>query len=420
MDPVEVAAAREHGRVAEDGTVYVRDASGERVVGQFPDVSEDEALSLYIRRYLDLKAQVELFGTRLAQLTIKDIDNTLRTLTEALAEPAAVGDLDALRTRLGELKEHAKDRRREINTEREKARAAALAERTTIVERAEAIAATDPARMQWRAQGEQLRSLLEEWKQAQKAGPRLDRPSEDALWKRFAAARSAFDRQRRQYFAELDKAHAQAKEIKERLIARAEAMSGSTEWGPTTIAYRDLMAEWKAAGRASRKDDDALWARFRAAQDVFFEARNAQNAQIDAEYGENLKVKEALLAEAEALLPIKDLRAAKAKLRDIQDRWEEAGKVPRGDLQRVEGRMRAVEQAVRDADQHEWRRKNPRVRARAEGAAAQLEEAIAALEKDLATAQDSGDEKKIQRAQEALDARRAWLEQVQRAADDAR
>src|SRR5699024_2988275 len=242
----------------------------------------------------------------------------------------------------------------------------------------------------WRAQGEQLRGLLEEWKQAQKAGPRLDRPSEDALWKRFAAARSGFDRQRRQYFAELDKAHGQAKEIKERLIARAEAMSTSTEWGPTTIAYRDLMAEWKAAGRASRKDDDALWARFRAAQDVFFEARNAQNAQIDAEYGENLKVKEAILAEAEALLPIKDLRAAKAKLRDIQDRWEEAGKVPRGDLQRVEGRMRAVEQAVRDADQHEWRRKNPRVRARAEGAAAQLEEAIAALEKDLATAQESG------------------------------
>ena len=420
MDPAEVAAAREFGRVAEDGTVYVRENAEERIVGQFPDVSEDEALSLYIRRFLDLKAQVDLFDTRLPQLTIKDIDGTLKSLTEALTAPAAVGDLEGLRTRLDELREQAKERRREITAEREKARAQALEERTAIVEKAEAIAATDPSRMQWRAQGEQLRGLLEEWKKAQKAGPRLDRPSEDALWKRFAASRSQFDRHRRQYFAELDKTHGQAKEVKERLIARAEALSSSTEWGPTTIAYRDLMAEWKAAGRAARKDDDALWARFRAAQDIFFEARNAQNAQIDAEYGENLKVKEEILAEAEGLLPVRDLRAAKAKLRDIQDRWEEAGKVPRADLQRVEGRMRAVEQAVRDADQHEWRQKNPRVRARAEGAAAQLEEAIAGLEAELSKAQASGDEKKIQRAQEALDARRAWLEQVQRAADDAR
>src|SRR5699024_8870507 len=96
MDPVEVAAAREHGRVAEDGTVYVRDTSGERVVGQFPDVSEDEALSLYIRRYLDLKAQVELLGARLAQLTIKVIDVTLRTLTETLVDPDDSGGQHAM------------------------------------------------------------------------------------------------------------------------------------------------------------------------------------------------------------------------------------------------------------------------------------------------------------------------------------
>jgi hypothetical protein len=420
LDPIEVAAAAEYGRVDADGTVHVREGDGERVVGQYPGVSEEEALSLYIRRFLDLQAQVRLFGTRLSTLTVKDLDSTLAGLTSQFENPAVVGDLDGLRAELEDLREQAAERRKEIAAEREAARAQALAERTVIVERAEEIAGADPARVQWRQQGEELRKLLDEWKHAQKTGVRLDRPSEDALWKRFSHARSQFDRNRRQYFAELDKTHGQVKATKEQLIERAEALSGSTDWGPTAAAYRDLMDEWKRAGRASRKEDDALWARFRAAQDTFFEARNARNAETDAEFGENLKVKLAILTEAEGILPVRDLRSAKAKLRDIQDRWEAAGKVPRGDLQRVEARLRAVEEAVRDVEQREWKTSNPRVRARAEGAAAQLESAIAGLQEDLEKAKASGDARRVKDATEALEARKAWLEQVLRAADDAR
>lgn len=80
--------------------------------------------------------------------------------------------------------------------------------------------------------------------------------------------------------------------------------------------------------------------------------------------------------------------------------------------------MRAVEQAVRDADQDRWRRTDPEKKARAEGAAAQLYDAIDALEKDLAEAKAAGDAKAEQAATEALEARRAWLDQVLRAAGD--
>ena len=420
LDPAEVARAAAFGRVDADGTVSVRESAGERVVGQYPEVAEDEALSLYIRRFLDLKSQVALFGARLVQLSTKDIDSTLQTLTTALEEPAVVGDLDGLRAQLDSLRIEANERRRALTAEREAAKAKGLAERTTIVERAEQIAGADPARVQWRQQGEELRTLLDQWKHAQKTGVRLDRGSEDSLWKRFSHARSQFDRNRRQHFAELDKQHGDVKATKERLIERAEQLATSTDWGATAAAYRDLMEEWKNAGRASRKDDDALWARFRGAQDAFFEARNALNAQTDAEFSENLKVKLEILAQAEALVPVRDLRAAKAALRGIQDRWEAAGKVPRADVQRVEGRLRAVEQAVRDGEQHEWKRSNPQVRARAEGAAAQLEAAISGLEDDLATAKASGDTDRIKQATEALQARQAWLAQVLRAADDAR
>jgi hypothetical protein len=421
-DSAEAAAATAFGRVDEDGTVYVREAAGERAVGQFPGATADEALALYVRRFLDLQAKVVLFEARLTatDLAVKEIDQTLTRLTEETAEPAAVGDLDGLRARLEALRATAAERRAAVEAERAAARQEALAARTQIVERAEKIAGTDPARMQWRPAGEQLRTLLEEWKEAQRSGPRVDRTSEEALWKRFSHARTTFDRERRHYFAELESRNAGAKATKEEIVREAERLQTSTDWGATAGQYRDLMARWKSAGRASRADDDALWARFRAAQDTFFHARDELNAATDREYGANLEVKEALLAEAEAIDVSKGLGQAKAALRSIQDRWEAAGKVPRGDIQRVEARLRAVEGTIRDADQAEWRRTNPETRARAEGALAQLENAIAQLEADLAKAQAGGDSRKVADAQAALDARRAWLEQVQRAAQDSR
>jgi len=421
-DAAEAALAATFGSVDDEGTVSVREAAGERVVGQFPGASHEEALGLYVRRFLDLQAKVTLFEARLqaSDLSVKEIDQTLSRLTTELEEPAAVGDLDGLRARLDALRSVAAERRVAAEAERVAARAAAVEARTAIVEQAEKIAETDPSRIQWRPAGEQLRTLLDEWKDAQRNGPRLDRPTEESLWKRFSHARTTFDRERRHFFAELEQRNSSAKATKEKLVVRAEALQTSTDWGATAGAFRDLMAEWKQAGRASRSDDDALWARFRAAQDAFFAARDAQNAATDEEYRGNLEVKEALLAEAEALVPVKDLGAAKQAIRSIQDRWEAAGKVPRGDIQRVEGRLRAVETAIRDSEQAQWTRTNPETRARAEGAAAQLEAAIAGLEADLEAAKAKKDDRKIAEAQAALDARRAWLEQVQRAADDSR
>ena len=416
------AEAEKFGRVDDEGNVYVRESAGERVVGQFPGVTTSESLALYVRRYLDLSAKVGLFEARLdsADLSVREIDQTLQKLGDETAEPAAVGDLDALRARVESLRGRAAERRAALEQARAAAKAEAVAARTGIVEAAEKIAATDPSKMQWRPAGEELRMLLDRWKEAQRSGPRIDRPTEESLWKRFSHARTAFDRERRHFFADLEQRNSAAKTEKEKLVSEAEALSTSTDWGYTAGAYRDLMARWKAAGRASRKDDDALWARFRAAQDRFFQARDAENAVIDAEYGENLKVKEELLAEAEALVPVKDLNKAKAALRVIQERWEEAGKVPRGDIQRVEGRLRAVETAVRDADQAQWKRSNPETRARAEGAAAQLEAAIEGLEADLEAARTKGDKRKVSELEAAVTARRSWLEQVVKAAEDSR
>ena len=416
IDPEEAMDAAKWGRVDGEGRVYVQDGGTEREVGQFPDVPIAEAMAFYVRRFLDLKATVDLFAMRLPQLSIREIDSTVKSLGESLAAPAAVGDLDGLRARFEALRAVAAERRAAINAERAAAKEQALKDRTAIVERAEAIAAQDPGRTQWKSSGAELRELLEQWKGAQRRGPRLDRPTEDGLWKRFSHARTTFDRHRRQFFSELDAKQAQVKAAKEALIKRAQEMSSSTDWAGTSAKYRALMEEWKRAGRASRKEDDALWARFRAAQQVFFDARRAKDEAADAEFAENLKVKEALLAKAEALLPVKNVKAAKRALRPIQDAWEEAGRVPRNAVRRLEGRMRAVEDAIREAENAEWRRTDPETKARAEGLAGQLEDSIAELESDLAAARSAGDAKKIAEAEAALTARRAWLEQVRRSA----
>ena len=283
---------------------------------------------------------------------------------------------------------------------------------------AEEIAAKDPATIQWKTSSNRMNELFEAWKTAQKNGPRLGRGNEDSLWKRFRSARTIFDRHRRAYFSQLDSENTAAKRAKEALIVRAEELATSTDWGNTAAEYRQLMDEWKASKRASRKDDDALWARFRAAQDVFFEARQSANAAIDEEFGANLIVKEALLVEAKALLPIKDLAATKKSLDSIRDRWEAAGKVPRADMQRVESSLRQVEEAVRSAEDEQWRRSNPETKARSNSMLTQLEEAIAGLEEDLAKAQAKGVESKVKAAQEALDARRLWLETLQKSSAD--
>jgi len=151
---------------------------------------------------------------------------------------------------------------------------------------------------------------------------------------------------------------------------------------------------------------------------VFFTNRQAANDEIDQEYSANLTVKEALLVEANAILPVKDLAAAKKALQSIRDRWEEAGKVPRGDMGRIEAGLRKVEDAVRNAEEEQWQRSNPERKARTNSALSQLESAIAGLQDDLAKAEKTGDQRKIKAAQEALEARQAWLDQIQRSASE--
>ncbi len=397
------------GRVADDGTVFVRTAAGERVVGSWQAGSPDEALAFYRRKYTSLETEVALLEQRLSgtDLSPGAARATIDRLLEAVATANAIGDLDSLHSRLEALTGQVEGRREEVRAAREHARVEAKAVKEQIVAEAEQIAAEAT---HWKISGERMRQLLEEWK----AAPRADRAVETALWKRLSAARNAFAKRRKAYFAGLEEERDQAKTSKEKLVVEAEAMATSTDWGPTAAAYRDLMRSWKAAGRAGRADEEDLWSRFKAAQDHFFAARSEVYSAKENELREHAAVKAALLEEANGLLPASNVRAARAALRSIQERWEQAGSVPREAHDRLEQGLRRVEDAVRKAEDAQWRRSNPEALARAKGTVDQIRAAIASLEGQLAKAQQRGDTRAAEQATEAITARRSWLEEAER------
>lgn len=409
----EVARAVTHGRADAEGNVFVTTSDGERPVGQYPDATPEEALEYFAKKYVELAESAVLLRNRLsAGAPGREIVSAAKSLQETLPEANVVGDLKGLSATLDTLVSDAEATESKQAARAQAAKLQAAEDREELVAEAEALAKQDPAKIQWKQSGARLRELFAQWKDMQRSGPRLPRAVDQELWGRFSQARNTFEHKRKEFFAELDKLNAEGKRIKEKIVTEAESLSASTDFRTVSQRYKELMSQWKAAPRASRKDDDALWARFRAAQDVFFSARDAENAALDEEFKGNLVVKEELLKKAQALLPITDPVAAKKQLRSIQDEWEEAGKVPRADISRMENGLREVERALAEAEEAAWQRSNPETKARTSGALSQLDESIVELEKKLEDAKSGGDEKAVAEALEALEARRAWRDQL--------
>lgn len=396
------------GRVDETGTVFVREGDSERQVGQFPDGTPEEALAYFERKFTDLAGQVTLLEQRIKRGTpAADISKAVTSLHQAISTANAVGDLASLTSRLEALDGAVGELTEKQVAENKAALERATAERTAIVVEVETLAAQDPAKAQWKQVSATLDDIFARWQKHQQDGPRLPKAVGNDLWKRFRAARTTIEAHRKAFFAELDAAHKDARSKKQDLVDQAEALIPQGADGISS--YRSLLTTWKASGRAGKKFDDALWAKFKAAGDELYAAKSAVDAKDNEEFAANLELKLALLTEAEPLLTATDRAAARSALLSVQSRWDQIGKVPRERVKSIEDRLRKVESAVRKLDDEHWEKNNPERQARSEGLANQLHDAIAKLEQELATAKRSGDAAQISDAQEALDTRKAWL-----------
>jgi len=389
------------GRVDADGTVYVKTAEGDRVVGSWQAGTPEEGLAHFARRFADLVTEVDLIEARLKSGAADAAHSltSVKRIRTSLDEAHVVGDIDGLAARLDRLTVLAEEKAGEARAAREVARGEALARKTALVEEAETIAAESTG---WKSAGDRLKEILDEWKTIRG----VDKKTDGELWKRFAAARDGFTRRRGAHFATLDGQRKQAQTAKEELVKEAESLADSTEWSSTANRLKDLMNEWKAAPRAAKEAEQRLWERFRAAQDAFFTRRSEVFSARDAEFKGNLEKKQAILAEVEALDVDADPRGAQNKLRDAQAAWHDAGRVPRESAASLDRRWRAAEERIRVAMDSAWRKTTPQDNPLLQQMREQVAEAQARLER----AQAAGDAKRIKEAEEALSSKKRFLE----------
>lgn len=399
-----LAASHPWGRIADDGTVYLRTADGERVIGSWQAGTAAEGLAYYTRKYDDLAAEVAVLEGRIASPSadVKTIRAAVARLTETLPTAQVLGDIAELAKRLEAVTAKLAERQAGHAAARAQAASAAADAKRALVDEAEQLAKSES----WRPTGDRYRAIVEEWKTIRG----VDRKTDTELWERLSAARREFDRRRRTHFAEMDRQRSMAAEHKQQLVAEAKKLADSTDWVPTARRFKELMTEWKAAGRAAREVDDTLWTEFKTAQDTFFTARSESLSVRDAELRSNAEAKEALLAEAERIDPNADLDGARKRLRTIHDKWEKIGKVPRESMGVLEDRLAAVEQRVREAGgsatRHIVETESPLV--------VRLRESVTKLEARLLRAQAAGDSKLEEETAQSLATQREWLAQAER------
>ena len=399
---------QEFGRVDDSNTVFVNDNGTERQVGQYPNVSPEEALQYFSKKFEDLEAQVRILEQRVAAgiTDSKSLKAGHDALVKDLKEPNVIGNIQFLRDRVAKLAAGIEATAAKAQEERGELVTKALAEKEEIATKAEALI-KNMGGVNWKKSAAEMTALFEAWQKLQKEGPKIPKSQTDPIWKRFSQARAKFEAGRRTYFADLDGKFKEAKKTKTSLTEAAEALV--SKGSDSAAEYRKLQDQWKAAGKAG-KVEDTLWARFRAAGDAIFAAKKEQDSELRATQAENLKLKLELLVKAEAI-DTSDLAKAKTEMSQIQSQWVKVGHIPKDEIRKVEDRMKKIEKSLSEAQADEWRRSDPAAKARSNSLVEQLEAAIAGLEAELAKA--PAPKKKDVQAQ--IDARKSWLVAAQQA-----
>jgi hypothetical protein len=403
------------GRVAEDGTVFVRTPGGEKAVGSYPGKSAEEALAYFVRKFEALASEVALTAARITSgaMVPQDAYEAVKKLRQQVSDLNGVGDLAALAASVEQI-EPLIEGHREAYEAKKAAESVAKAarreqiivEKEKIVAEAESLALSES----WKVTGDRLKTLLDEWK----AAPRLDKKTDGDFWKRFSASRNKFDKRRRTHFAQLEATSSVVASAKESIVVEAEKLATSTDWVATARRFKVLMDQWKAAGRGKKNDDTKLWNRFKAAQDQFFAAKNADLEKREVSMAANLIKREELLPKIEALLPFTDVKVAKGAFRELMNEWTKIGITNRDKRAALDARVSAVEEAIKSAEAEIWRKSDPAAKARAADVVTQLTESIANYEKSAAKAQAAGNDKKAKEALESAAARKVWLVEAEK------
>lgn len=230
-------------------------------------------------------------------------------------------------------------RRDDFIKEREEERQKNLSAKTSLCEQLEAINGEKITSLsQWKAKEVVLDQIDEQWK---KTG-RVPIEHNDAIWERFKQARRAFYRLKQPLLKHIHDELAGNYDKKVKLCERAEALQSNTDWKKTTQEFMNLQSEWKKIGAVERKKSDAIWTRFRAACDTFFQAKEYYFAGQSDREQENLTKKNRILAEMDQFQPSDSLEDNLLQIKNFQQQWQEAGFVPFKDKSAIEAKFEAA------------------------------------------------------------------------------
>lgn len=215
--------------------------------------------------------------------------------------------------------------------------------KTGLCEAAEELSAQPlTSRKEWNRASERLLEIQKTWKTIGFA----PKKNNNRIYERFRNACDRFFEMKRSFYAGVKTEMEHNLQLKTEICAAAESLAGSEEWKKATEELIALQARWKKIGAVSRRHSDALWKRFRAACDRFFERKAAHFSDMDAEHEENLRRKQALLDEMAAA----DVRAGGYEvIRGFQRRWGEIGFVPIRQKDAIQKRYKAAVDALFDA-----------------------------------------------------------------------
>ena len=214
-----------------------------------------------------------------------------------------------------------------------------LEAKTAFCEQAEALA-QDPHVVD---AFKELQKLHEQWKDL---GP-VAKEHRDAIWERFRAATSVINKRYQAHFEELKSQQADNLQAKIALCEQVEAIAekeitSSTQWNTLSKEIEEIQAKWRTIGFATRKENQKVYERFRAACDKFFERKRASFTEFKDSMNANLEKKMAIIAEAEALKDSTDWKATGERLIELQKQWKEIGAVPRKKSEQIWKRFRAA------------------------------------------------------------------------------
>jgi len=200
-----------------------------------------------------------------------------------------------------------------------------LEDKAALCEKAEEIAGCCPESSgEWNELSKKMDVLQAQWKNVGFAAKK----DNQKIYDRFREACDKFYNAKREYYSNFKNVMLDNLKLKEELCEKAEALMASEDWKKATDQFIALQKQWKQIGPVARKQSDAVWKRFRAACDAFFENKSRHLDEVDVKYEENLTLKLALIEEVKQYEVCQDKDKNIMAMREFQNRWNSIGFVP--------------------------------------------------------------------------------------------